>query len=73
MRLVMSVLCVGGVTFLLCVLVALVREWLSLTPRAEMFYLAKFNPSRPRGGLIMIDSKARRPKVSAETDQRRAI
>jgi hypothetical protein len=67
MRVVMAVLCVGAVAFLLCVLVALVREWMRLTSRTEMFYLSKFNPSEARGELVVMNSEDIKSRFPTET------
>ena len=73
MRAGMVALCVGAVTFLLWVLVALMREWLTFSPRTEMFYLSKFSPSRPRGELIVLNSEDINGKFPTGTDERMAI
>jgi len=55
MRVALAILCVGAVTFLLCFLIALVKEGMSAPPRAVRAYLAKFHPSRQHGDLIVMD------------------
>ena len=58
MKLALALLCVGAVSFLLRVLVALVKEGTQVPPRAAKFYLARFKPSRP-GALVVM-----RPEVT---------
>lgn len=73
MRVVMAVLCVGAVAFLLGVLVALLREWLSLGAPTEMFYLSKFKPSRTRKELLVMNGADIQGKFSTETHKGIAI
>lgn len=52
MKLAIAILCIGAETFLVYVLMALVREGLSSSRKCFEVYFARFNPSRPRGELI---------------------
>ena len=56
MQFVLAALCVGAVSFLLCVLVALVREFLTAT-RFQQVLWAKFHPTRPGGELIVMEPR----------------
>ena len=66
-------LCVGAVVFLLRVLAALVKEGMSLPPRAVQVHLAKFNPSRKRGELIEMNSETHDRKGPGRTGERIAL
>ena len=66
----MAVLCVGAVSFLLRVLLALVKEALSPPPQALRVYLAKFNPRKRQGELIVITPEVAQRKFSAGTRER---
>ena len=63
----------GSVTFLLCVLVALVGEWVHSTHRLERFHRAKFHSAGTRGELVVMDPENRNRKLPAETDERMVI
>ena len=58
LRLLVVMLCVGAVSFLLRVLFALAKEAISLPPRSLRVYLARFNPSRRQGELIVMSPEA---------------
>jgi hypothetical protein len=73
MRVAIAALCVGAVAFLLGVLVAFLKEWMSSTNHTAKFYLSKFNPSRPPGEVIVMDSRDRKQEVRTKTDERIAI
>ena len=66
-------LCVGAVTFLLRVLVALIRE--AISPAAPVFkaYLAKYRPTRKRTELIVIQARSLTPRSQAQKVQRMAL
>jgi hypothetical protein len=68
----LSALCIAAVTFLLRVLVALLKEARSWQPRTAKIYLAKFNLSRKRGELIFMNS-TKREKSSLEAGKRAAL
>lgn len=53
----MTLVCAGSVTFLLSVLLALIREAMSGPPWAVKALLAKFIPPRKLGKLIVMDPK----------------
>jgi hypothetical protein len=72
MRFGLSALCIAAVTFLLRVLVALLKEARSWQPRTAKIYLAKFNLSRKRGELIFMNS-TKREKSSLEAGKRAAL
>jgi putative OmpL-like beta-barrel porin-2 len=61
MRIAFAVLCVGAVTFLLGVLLAFVRDAVA-PPQRWKGYLAKFNPPRRRGELIVMDIQTQKRK-----------
>jgi len=69
----LAALCVSAVTFLLRVLVALVKEWVGLPPRTTKLYLAKFNPPRRRGELIVMNPELGKREFPAGTDERIAL
>jgi Putative beta-barrel porin-2, OmpL-like. bbp2 len=73
MRVALAVLCFGAVTFLLRVLVALVKESMSLPPRSLTVYLTKFNPSKQRGELIAMSPDALNRKIPTKTGERIAL
>lgn len=73
MRIAIAVLCIGAVTFLLRVLVALLREGMNLPSQAVKFYLAKFSPSGRRGELIVMSPQSRGCEYPTGTDQRIAL
>ena len=63
----------GAVTFLLRFLVALFKECWIVPPRAVRVYLAKFNPTRRQGELIIMNSSSQQLKFSARTGERIAL
>ena len=73
MKLVFTSLCAGAVLFLLRFLVALLREEQSLSPPPIKVYLARFNPPKPRGGLIVMNYKNVVSKSAVETGKRAAF
>jgi len=73
MRILLAVLCIGAVTFLLRVLVALVKEGTNLPPRVLKFYMAKFTPSGRRGDLVVMNCARRGREFSMGNDQRMAL
>jgi hypothetical protein len=66
-QIVMAVLCVGGVSFLLGMLRALLRENKGGSSRAVEVYFAKFIPPKKRGELIVIDFNTGRRKLQRRT------
>jgi hypothetical protein len=73
MRVALAVLCIGAVTFLLRVLVALVKDWMRLPPRTAKFYRARFNPSKQPGELIVVDPQAQQRGYPRGNRERMAI
>ena len=73
MKVALAILCMGAVTFLLRVLAALVKEWLSYPPSAIRIHIAKFEPVRRQGELIEMNPKAFGQKASARAGQRIAL
>src|ERR1039458_346710 len=71
MKLVFTLLCAGAVFFMLRFLAALLREEKSLSPLPVRLYFAKFNPAKPRGELIVMNSNVR--KSAVETGKRAAF
>jgi len=72
-RLAVVVLCGCAVTFLLRVLIALVKERRRYPHPALTVYLAKFKPSQQRGELILMNSAALNRKFQAKTVERIAL
>jgi putative OmpL-like beta-barrel porin-2 len=78
MRIALAVLCIGAVTFLLRVLVALVKESVGRPRRAAVGYLTRFFPSQLRrstrsGELIMINPELQTRRVLTRTGERIAL
>jgi len=73
MKLVFTFLCVGAALFMLRVLIALLTENKSLSPRSLTIYFAKFNPVQRRGELIVMNSKNYAQKSAVETGKRAAL
>ncbi len=73
MKLVFTLLCAGAVLFLLRFLAALLREEQRLSPRPIKVYLARFNPPKPRGELIVMNSRNVVGKSAVETGKRAAF
>ena len=69
----LTILCIGAVTFLLRVLVALVKEWMSFSRNEEGVDFEKFTPSRPRGKLIEMSSEVRTQTNHPRTGERMAF
>jgi len=72
MRMALAVLCIGAVTFLLRVLVALIKEAMN-QPRGMKVYLAKFSPSRRQEELILVNPEFRPGYSAAEAGARIAL
>ena len=72
MRMALALLCIGAVTFLLRVLVALVREAMN-GPGDMRVYLAKFSPSRRGAELILMHPESQRHNSAARTGERIAL
>jgi hypothetical protein len=72
MKLVSTFLCAGAVLFMLRVLIALLRESKSPSPRSLTIYFAKFNPTKRRGELIIMNPKNRAHESTAKTGRRMA-
>ncbi len=73
MKLVFTFLCAGAVLFMLRILIALLTENKSLSPRSLTIYFAKFNPVQRRGELIVMNSKNYAQKSAVETGKRAAL
>jgi hypothetical protein len=73
MKLVFASLCVGAAVFMLRFLVALLREVRNLSQRPERVYFAKFNPSKRRGELMVMNPEARKSKSSIKAGKRMAL
>ena len=59
MRVALALLCIGAVSFLLRVLVALVKEGIHVPPRTAKLYFARFKPSR-QGELVVMRPEIQR-------------
>jgi len=70
MRMALVVLCIGAVTFLLRVLVALIREAISKQTRDMQVYLAKFRPSIRRRKLTLMNPEAQERTSPPRTGER---
>jgi hypothetical protein len=70
MRVALLVLCIGAVTFLLRVLVALVRDATSQQPRDMQVYLAKFRPPIRRRKLMLVIPGAQKRRSPPGTGER---
>lgn len=68
MRVALAVLCIGAVTFLLRVLLALIKEVMN-QPRGVQVYFARFNPSRQQE-LILVNPEFRLRHSAAEVGAR---
>ncbi len=64
MRIALAILCLGGVSFLLHVLAAFVKEGRRLPPGLVRVHFAKFSPTRRRGELIEMRLEPQRRNVS---------
>ena len=73
MRLVIVVLSLGTMSFLLYVLVALIRESMSPSAKGLKVYWAKFQPARKRGELIQMHHDVLIQKVSTRSAERIAL
>jgi putative OmpL-like beta-barrel porin-2 len=72
-KLAIAALCIGAVGFLLRVLFALAKEATSPPRRALRAYLARFNPSKRQGELIVMNPEAVKRKLPARTGERIAL
>ena len=73
MRFFLAVLCVGAVTFLVRVLLAFVVEAVWAPSRRWKGNLAKFNPPRRRGELIVIDIHSKKRNFPSTSGGRTAV
>jgi len=73
MKLAVAVLCICGVRFLLRFLAALLKEQRNFPPPAIKVYLAKFNPSKKRGELIVMNPETRKRKLPIQAGKRVAL
>jgi hypothetical protein len=73
MKLVFTSLCAGAEVFMLRFLAALLRERKSLPPRPVRVYFAKFNPTKRRGELIIMNPRNDAGKSAVETGKRVAF
>jgi hypothetical protein len=73
MRVALVLLCIGAVTFLLRVLAAFVKEWMSMAGSEPRVHFAKLNPSRQRGELVEMNPEANKRKVAMRTTERMAL
>ena len=73
MRPIFGILCTGAAVFMLRILGALLKERKNLSPQAIELYFAKFNPVKPRGELIVMNSKSYVRKSAVETGKRAAL
>jgi hypothetical protein len=69
MRIALAILCLGGVSFLLHVLAAFVKEGTRLPPGPVRVHFAKFSPARRRGELIEMSLEPQKESASAEVDE----
>jgi len=60
MRVALAFLCIGAVSFLLRVLVAMVKEWMRLRARTAKSYLPGLRRSRRGGELITMRPEVQR-------------
>jgi len=72
LRITMAVLCVGAVSFLLRVLFALLMEATREPARALKVHLARFNPGRQQGELIVMSPEAVQRNFPVRTGERMA-
>jgi len=73
MKLIFTSLCAGAVVFMLRFLSALLREGKNVSPPPIRVYFAKFNPAKPRGELIVMNSKNDVHKSAVETGKRAVL
>ena len=73
MKVVLVLLCIGAVTFLLRVLAAFVKEWMSMAGSEPRVHFAKLNPSRQRGELVEMNPEAHKRQVLTRTTERMAL
>ncbi len=73
MRVAITVLCFGGVMFLLRILVALVKEMLSASQSRVASSWEKPNPSGRTGKLIQMNPNAQNRNHPTKVDERRAL
>lgn len=70
MRVALAILCIGAVMFLVRVLAALVKEWVSLAPSAARVHFANFEPALRRGQLIEMTPVAHERKAPERSRKR---
>jgi hypothetical protein len=73
MKLVLTLICAGAVVFMLHFLAALLKEVRSRSLRMQKMYFAKFNPSKRRGEVIVMNSQNDTRKTAVETGKRAAF
>jgi branched-subunit amino acid transport protein len=73
MRVVVAILGVGAVTFMLRVLLALVKDRKSLLPGAMEVHFAKFIPPKKQGELIVMNPEAGKRKLPIKAGKRAAL
>jgi hypothetical protein len=73
MKVTAVVLCAGAVTFLLRVLLAFVKDAMMAQPQAWKGHLAKYNPIRRRGELIVMSHEAQKRKFPMAKGGRIAV
>jgi hypothetical protein len=72
MRVALTVLCIGAVTFLLRVLAALVKEAKGMPP-VTVIHSARLEPPRERGELVEMNPEGQRTRGPARTRERIAL
>jgi hypothetical protein len=72
-RIAVAVLCGGALIFFLRCLKALVKETKSLPPSAVKVYFAKFNPSKKRGELIVMNPEILKRKLPMQGGKRAGL
>jgi Putative beta-barrel porin-2, OmpL-like. bbp2 len=70
MKLIITLLCAGAATFMARFLWALMKEGKSLPTRAVKIYFAKFNPSKRRGELILMNPRMQAYKPESQAGKR---
>jgi len=73
LRLDLVVMCIAAVTFLLCVLVGLLKEWMAPAAQPRKMHVAKFYPSRKRGELIVIPVNPPKSQFPRKVGERIAL
>ena len=72
-RLVLVVMCVAAVTFLLRVLVGLLKEWMAPAGQPRGVQVAKFFPSQKPGELILIPVNLPKRRFPRKVGERIAL